>query len=41
LRHPASATSRCASRHTAPAPSGAAHSPIEPVIIMSSPKNWN
>jgi hypothetical protein len=38
LCHPACATSRCASRHTAPLASGAAHSPIDPVISMSSPK---
>ena len=41
FRQRACATSRCASIQTAPAPSGAAHSPIDPVIIMSSPKNWN
>jgi len=32
---------RCASCQTAPALIGAAHSPIEPVIIIGSPKSWN
>ena len=41
LRQPAWATRRCASRHACPEPSGAAHSPIEPVCSMSSPKNSN
>jgi hypothetical protein len=35
------ATQACASRHTAPRADGAAHSPIDPVISMSSPKYWN
>jgi hypothetical protein len=41
LRHWYWPTSRCASRQTAPELIGAAHSPIAPVIIIGSPKNWN